>query len=50
MEVIVMTVHIAKHEYFHIHSFPILRFIGSVVIFIIALLIAFTILSVLFTL
>jgi hypothetical protein len=45
-----MTVHIAKHEYFHIHPFPILKFIGSVVIFIIALLIAFIIFSASFTL
>ena len=45
-----MTGHVAKHEYFHVHPFPILKFIGSVVIFIVALLIAFTILSVLFTL
>jgi hypothetical protein len=45
-----MTVHVAKHGYFHINPFPILKFIGSVVIFIIALLMAFATVSVLFTL
>jgi len=53
-----MTVHVAKHEYFHVHPFeyfsrfskyPILSFIVGMVVFIIVLLFSFTIWSVLFT-
>ena len=53
-----MTVHVAKHEYFHVHpleyfnrfsKYPILSFTVGTVVIIIALLFSSTILSVLFT-